>query len=132
MVDFFQQQLTNRPLKADDRATYSEICRWIGISALLVSLVLSYAWSHNEILTIQYQMEKLRQKSSELQEMNTKLRAERYSLINPETIDKQARELGLINANRMEVKIFDAEVAENKPFQNLIAQSIIQKKTLRE
>ena len=132
MVDFFQQQLTNRPLKADDRATYSEICRWIGISALLVSLVPSYAWSHNEILTIQYQMEKLRQKSSELREMNTKLRVERYSLINPETIDKQARELGLINANRMEVKIFDAEVVENKPSHNLIAQSTIQKKTLRE
>jgi hypothetical protein len=132
MVDFFQQQLINRPLKADDRATYSEICRWIGISALLVSLVLSYAWSHNEILTIQYQMELLRQKSGELQEMNTKLRAERYSLINPETIDQQARELGLINANRMEVKIFDAEIAENKPSQNLIAQSTIQKKTLRE
>lgn len=132
MVDFFQQQLINRPLKADDRATYSEIIRWIGISALLVSLVLSYAWSHNEILTIQYQMEQLRQKSSALQEMNTKLRAERYSLINPETIDQQARELGLINANRMEVKIFDAEIAENKPSQNLIAQSTIQKKTLRE
>jgi len=132
MVDFFQQQLTNRPLKADDRATYSEIFRWIGISSLLVSLVLSYAWSHNEIITIQYQMEKLRQKSSALQEMNTKLRAERYSLINPETIDKQARELGLINANRMEVKIFDAEVVENKPSHNLIAQSTIQKKTLRE
>ena len=132
MVDFFQQQLTNRPLKADDRATYSEICRWIGISALLVSLVLSYAWSHNEILTIQYQMEQLRQKSSELREMNTKLRAERYSLISPETIDQQARKLGLINANRMEVKIFDAEIVENKPSQNLIAQSIIQKKTLRE
>lgn len=132
MVDFFQQQLINRPLKADDRATYSEICRWIGISALLVSLILSYAWSHNEILTIQYQMEQLRQKSGELQEMNTKLRAERYSLINPETIDQQARELGLINANRMEVKIFDAEIAENKPSQNLIAQSTIQKKTLRE
>lgn len=132
MVDFFQQQLTNRPLKADDRATYSEICRWIGISALLVSLVLSYAWSHNEILTIQYQMEQWRQKSSELREMNTKLRAERYSLISPETIDQQARKLGLINANRMEVKIFDAEIVENKPSQNLIAQSIIQKKTLRE
>ena len=53
MVDFFQQQLTNRPLKADDRATYSEIFRWIGISSLLVSLVLCYAWSHNEIITIQ-------------------------------------------------------------------------------
>ena len=132
MGDFFQQQLITRPLKADDRATYSEIIRWIGISALLVSLVLSYAWSHNEILTIQYQMEQLRQKSSALQEMNTKLRAERYSLINPETIDQQARELGLINANRMEVKIFDAEIAENKPSQNLIAQSTIQKKTLRE
>ncbi len=77
-------------------------------------------------------MEQLRQKSSALQEMNTKLRAERYSLINPETIDQQARELGLINANRMEVKIFDAEIAENKPSQNLIAQSTIQKKTLRE
>ena len=135
MVDFFQQQLTNRPLQADDRATYSEIARWICISALLVGLVLSSAWSHNEILNIHYQTEHLRQQNSELRELNTALRAEHYSLINPETIDQQARELGLISSNRMEVKVLDSEIVDSSSPQNLdlVAESTLQKmKTLRE
>ena len=133
MVDFFQQQLTNRPLHADDRATYSEMARWICISALLVGLVLSSAWSHNEILNIQYQAEHLRQENSELRELNTALRAEHYSLINPDTIDQRARALGLINSNRMEVKVLDSKIADRSSPQNLVAESILQKvKTLRE
>ena len=60
MVDFFNQQFTNRPLGTSDRATYSEIIRWIAVGALFVSLILAYAWSHNEILNINYRMEQLR------------------------------------------------------------------------
>ena len=132
MVDFFQQQLTNRLIKADDRATFSEIARWICISALLVGLVLSSAWSHNEILNIQYSTEQLRRENSELRELNTALRAEHYSLINPETMDQQAKALGLISSNRMEVKVLDSEITDSSSSQNLVAESTLPKKTLRE
>ncbi len=132
MVDFFQQQLTNRLLKADDRATYSEIARWICISALLVGLVLSSAWSHNEILNIQYQTEQLRRENSDLLELNTALRAEHFSLINPETMDQQAKALGLISSNRMEIKVLDSEITNSSSSQNLVAESTLPRKTLRE
>ncbi len=132
MVDFFQQQLTNRLLRADDRATYSEIARWICISALLVGLVLSSAWSHNEILNIQYQTEQLRRENSDLLELNTALRAEHFSLINPETMDQQAKALGLISSNRMEVKVLDSEITNSSSSQNLVAESTLPRKTLRE
>ncbi len=132
MVDFFQQQLTNRLLRADDRATYFEIARWICISALLVGLVLSSAWSHNEILNIQYQTEQLRRENSDLLELNTALRAEHFSLINPETMDQQAKALGLISSNRMEVKVLDSEITNSSSSQNLVAESTLPRKTLRE
>ncbi len=132
MVDFFQQQLTNRLLKADDRATYFEIARWICISALLVGLVLSSAWSHNEILNIQYQTEQLRRENSDLLELNTALRAEHFSLINPDTMDQQAKALGLISSNRMEVKVLDSEITNSSSSQNLVAESTLPRKTLRE
>ena len=132
MVDFFQQQLTNRLLKTDDRATYSEIARWICISALLVGLVLSSAWSHNEILNIQYQTEQLRRENSDLLELNTALRAEHFSLINPETMDQQAKALGLISSNRMEIKVLDSEITNSSSSQNLVAESTLPRKTLRE
>jgi hypothetical protein len=132
MVDFFQQQLTNRLLRADDRATYSEIARWICISALLVGLVLSSAWSHNEILNIQYQTEQLRRENSDLLELNTALRAEHFSLINPETMDQQAKALGLISSNRMEVKVLDSEITNSSSSQTLVAESTLPRKTLRE
>ena len=132
MVDFFQQQLTNRLLRADDRATYFEIARWICTSALVVGLVLSSAWSHNEILNIQYQTEQLRRENSDLLELNTALRAEHFSLINPETMDQQARALGLISSNRMEVKVLDSEITNSSSSQNLVAESTLPRKTLRE
>ena len=76
MLDFHYQELSNRLMGADDRATFSEIARWISVVALLVCFVLAYAWSRNEILTIHYQMEHLRKESNELREINAALRAE--------------------------------------------------------
>ena len=74
----------------DDRATFSEITRWIGVVALLVGLTLAYAWSHNEILRIRYQMEQLRKETGEMREINAALRAEYSSLIDPENIEQEA------------------------------------------
>ena len=132
MVDFFNQQFTNRPLGTSDRATYSEIIRWIAVGALFVSLILAYAWSHNEILTINYRMEQLRKENGELRENNTALRAEYSSLVNPENIDSQARQLGLVTPNKAAVKIIDSDIPISRPNQALLAQTTLQKKSLHE
>ena len=117
---------------ADDRATFSEIARWISVVALLVCFVLAYAWSRNEILTIHYQMEQLRKESNELREINAALRAEHSSLINPESIDQEASKLGLVTSNRAEVRILDSDIVTVKPTSNVVAQSTLQTEILRE
>lgn len=132
MVDFFNQQFTNRSLGTSDRATYSEIIRWIAVGALFVSLILAYAWSHNEILNINYRMEQLRKGNSELRENNTALRAEYSSLVNPENIDNQAKQLGLVTPNKDAIKIIDSDIPISRPNQALLAQTTLQKKTLHE
>ncbi len=132
MVDFHYQDLSNRLMGADDRATFSEITRWISVVALLVCFVLAYAWSRNEILTIHYQMEHLRKESNELREINAALRAEHSSLINPESIDQEASKLGLVTSNRAEVRILDSDIATVKPTSNVVAQSTLQTEILRE
>jgi len=132
MVDFHYQDLSNRLMGADDRATFSEIARWISVVALLVCFVLAYAWSRNEILTIHYQMEHLRRESNELREINAALRAEHSSLINPESIDQEASKLGLVNSNRAEVRILDSEIVPVQPTGNVVAQSTLQTEILRE
>jgi len=48
MIDLQHQELSNYPVGSDDRATFSEIVRWISVVALLVCLILAYAWSRNE------------------------------------------------------------------------------------
>ncbi|MFQ5930256.1 MAG: hypothetical protein ACE5MK_11200 [Acidobacteriota bacterium] len=132
MVDFHSQHLSNRPLNASNRATYSEIIRWITFGALFVSLIVVYAWSHNEILNTSYRMEQLRRENNELSENNAALRAEHSSLINPESIDHVARKIGLVTSNRADVKILDSHLPMVKPSENLVAQSTLQKKTLHE
>ena len=132
MLDFHYQELSNRLMGADDRATFSEIARWISVVALLVCFVLAYAWSRNEILTIHYQMEQLRKESNELREINAALRAEHSSLINPESIDQEASKLGLVTSNRAEVRILDSDIVTVKPTSNVVAQSTLQTEILRE
>lgn len=129
MVDFFHQQLSNRPAGPSNRATYSEFVRWLSIGALFLSLILAYAWSHREILNIHYQMEQIRRENQQLRESNTALRAEYSSLVNPERIDKVAQQLGLVNSNRAEVRILDSSIPVTG---NLVAQSKLDKKTLNE
>ncbi len=132
MVDFHYQDLSNRLMGADDRATFSEIARWISVVALLVCFVLAYAWSRNEILNIHYEMEHLRKESNELREINAALRAEHSSLINPESIDQEASKLGLVTSNRAEVRILDSDIVTVKPTSNVVAQSTLQTEILRE
>ena len=132
MIDLQHQELSNYPVGSDDRATFSEIARWISVVALLVCLILAYAWSRNEILNVHYQMEHLRKESNELREINATLRAEHSSLINPESVYREASKLGLVASNRAEVRILNSDIATLKPTAQVVAQSALQKKILHE
>ena len=132
MIDLQHQELSNDPVGGHDRATFSEIARWISVVALLVSLILAYAWSRNEILNIHYQMEHLRKESNELGEINATLRAEHSSLINPESVYREASKLGLISSNRAEVRILNSDIAILKPTGQVVAQSTLRNKNLHE
>ncbi len=132
MIDLQHQELSNYPVGSDYRATFSEIARWICVVALLVCLILAYAWSRNEILNVHYQMERLRKESNELREINATLRAEHSSLINPESVYREASKLGLVGSNRAEVRILNSDIATLKPTAQVVAQSALQKKILHE
>ncbi len=132
MIDLQHQEFSNYPMGADDRATFSEIARWISVVALLVCLILAYAWSRNEILNIHYEMERLRKESNELVGINATLRAEHSSLINPESVYREASKLGLVSSNRAEVRILNADIATVKLTGQVVAQSTVEKKLLHE
>ena len=132
MIDLQHQELSNYPVGSDDRATFSEIARWISVVALLVCLILAYAWSRNEILNVHYQMERLRKESNELREINATLRAEHSSLTNPESVYLEASKLGLVGSNRAEVRILNSDIVILKPTAQVVAQSALQKKILHE
>ena len=132
MIDLQHQELSNYPVGSDDRATFSEIARWISVVALLVCLILAYAWSRNEILNVHYQMERLRKESNELREINATLRAEHSSLTNPESVYREASKLGLVGSNRAEVRILNSDIATLNPTAQVVAQSALQKKILHE
>ncbi|MEE8348541.1 MAG: hypothetical protein V3R94_03155 [Acidobacteriota bacterium] len=132
MNDCHYQNLRNRPVGANDRATFSEIARWVTVGGLFVCLILVYAWSHNEILGIHYQMEQLKRESGDLREVNAALRAEYSSLINPESVEHKAKGLGLVASNQAEVKILDTTRREVQISGNMLAQSNFPKKPLHE
>ncbi|MGH9341434.1 MAG: FtsB family cell division protein [Acidobacteriota bacterium] len=124
MVDFNRQQLKNRPVSAGDQTTYSEMARWIFFGGLFIGLILVYAWLHMEMLDISYQMEQIKRENAQLRELNSALRAEYSSLLNPQKIDEEARRLGLIHSNREEVMILQAHAPGAVPPQNVVAEAL--------
>mgnify|MGYP001483294893 CR=1 FL=1 len=132
MVDCYSQKLSNRLCGASDRATLSEITKWVTVGAFFICLILVYAWSHNEIFNIRYQMEELKKESRALQEINAVLRAEYSSLVNPESVEHKAIELGLVASNRDEIRILDSTQREYQVPESMVAQVTLQKKTLHE
>jgi hypothetical protein len=77
-------------------------------------------------------MEQLKKESGELREINAALRAEYSSLINPESVEYRASELGLVASNQVEVRILDSRRREVQTAERMVAQSNFQRKNLHE
>lgn len=132
MVDYHRQQIRNRRVAGGDETTYAEIARWACVIGVFVGLLLGYAWIQMEILHLNYEIEQIRKENNQLEELNSALRAEQSSLLNPEKIDRQARELGLIHSSRAEVRVLKAEALPGRPSPNLVAEVNPTRKALHE
>lgn len=121
MVDFNLQRISNQQIAESNLLTIFQTVKWSAIAVFFLALILSYAWLHNEILTLQYEMERLTQENSALVENNETLQAQHTSMIDLEKIDAVASRLGLIGSHMEAVSILDGEAPRFR--QTLLAQS---------
>ena len=116
-----QQNYRNRPLQEASASTGPEMLRWLLAVALLAGLVLGYAGMRMGILESQYEAARVRKENTELREFNNALRVEHATLINPETIDRRASSLGLIDSSTGSVRIIDGRSRLSGPGSELVA-----------
>lgn len=86
----------SRLVRSVSRGQWQDLCRFAGLGAALVALLLVYAGQHFRCLRVQYQLEELKARKGEAAEMNGRLKLQAAALRAPGRIDQFARgELGL-------------------------------------
>lgn len=123
MVDCCFQQFRNRPVQEVSGTAGWEMLRWLLAVGLLAALVLGYAGLRMAILESQYEAARLRKENTELREFNDALRVEHATLINPETIDRRASSLGLVDSSTGLVRIIEGMSQVAVPGSELVAVS---------
>ena len=121
MVDCCFQSYRNRPIQEGCGATGWEMVRWLLVVGIVAGLVLGYAGMRMGILESQYEASRLRKENAELREFNNALRVEHATLINPETIDRRASGLGLIDSSSGSVRIIEGRSLPSGPGSVLVA-----------
>ncbi|MFQ5741567.1 MAG: hypothetical protein ACE5JX_21425 [Acidobacteriota bacterium] len=111
MLDLHQQRPSNRAPRGSMRSTSAKVAGWIAVGGLYLGLILIYAWNHSQILDLQYEIEASRIENQELRDAKDALRAELKLLTRPERIISEARQRGLISANRPEVMVIEGDLA---------------------
>jgi len=117
----WQQNYRNRPLQEGSASNSPEMLRWLLAVGVLAGLVLGYAGLRMEILESQYEAARVRKENTELREFNNALRVEHATLINPETIDRRASSLGLIDSSTGSVRIIEGRSRLSGPGSELVA-----------
>ncbi len=121
MMDCCYQNYRNLPVQEVSGATGWEMLRWLLAVGLVAALVLGYAGLRMGILESQYEAARLRKENTELREFNDALRVEHATLINPETIDRRASSLGLIDSSTGSVRIIEGKSRLSEPGSELVA-----------
>jgi hypothetical protein len=121
MVDLNHQRINNRSVGPSDKTSLSEVSVWLVFGGSIVMLLLAYTSLHEEILSINYEIERMKADNAELVQINDALRAEYSVLVNPQEIEVVAKELGLISANEEQITILEA--ASPDPAPNQVAQT---------
>ncbi len=93
---YVAKQIDNsRLVKETDPAQAREMRYWLASLAILLAMVMVYAWQHYSAIEYGYQNEHLRSQQEELMESNRQLKLEEASLQGPERIDELARQMGM-------------------------------------
>ena len=108
MVDMSTLVLRNQKLNNKKGMSNWEVAGWLTTGTLLVSLALIYGWNQQQIIGLGYQVETLREENRRLSERQQALRAEYQAQTSADRLDREARKLGLVSANRPEVTIIEA------------------------
>lgn len=108
---FFTKHLDNtRLVKADDPERRREMRSFSIMMSVLFLFVMVYVWQHFSAIEVGYRVEAAKTQVEHLREENRQLHLNEAQLVDPERIDKIARELGLdvpqpgqvVRANGME------------------------------
>lgn len=121
MMDCCYQNYRDRPVREASGAPVWEMLRWLVVVGLVAGLVLGYAGMRMGILESQYEAARLRKQNAELREFNHALRVEHATLINPETIDRRAWDLGLVDSSNGSVRIIEGRARLSEPGSELVA-----------
>jgi len=102
---YFVKHIDNSRLRREvDPQKRRECYGLLGLSVLVFSFVLLFAWQHFQCVRDGYQVEQLKTQRTALEEWNHQLRLEQASLADPQRIDTLARqELGLASPGPQQV-----------------------------
>lgn len=113
---FFAKRFDNsRLVKSADPARAREMRSFAFAMAMMFLLVLFYGWQHFSSIEYGYRVEAQKHQLLMLQEQNHQLNLAQAQLINPERIDRMARQLGMEAPQPGQVVRPDAVADPNAP-----------------
>ncbi|MEO8735313.1 MAG: cell division protein FtsL [Edaphobacter sp.] len=93
---FFTKHIDNsRIVKADDPERRREMRTFSAVMSVLFVVVMVYVWQHFSAIEMGYNIEAQKVQVEHLSEQNRQLRLTEAELIDPERIDRIAKQLGL-------------------------------------
>jgi cell division protein FtsL len=119
-----RKDVRNNPIVREvDEARQRELWKLVGMTAVIVLVLLFFAWPHFELIRNGYQIEQLQQERSGQEELTRQLRLEVESLKSPKRIETLAIErLRLVPPGQGEAIVIERVVSPEPPAQSLVAQ----------
>jgi cell division protein FtsL len=119
-----RKDVRNNPIVREvDEARQRELWKLVGMTAVIVLVLLFFAWPHFELIRNGYQIEQLQQERSAQEELTRQLRLEVESLKSPKRIETLAIErLHLVPPGQGEAIVIERVVSPEPPAQSLVAQ----------
>lgn len=121
MVDYSLQRIDNQIYYANDGSAFRQIAKWLVVVVFFAALLLVYASLLHEILSVGYEMEKLKRENLSLENKFEHLKVEYNALVDPLRIEEEASDLGLITSSDQKIIVLEGYPAGVAP--GLFAQS---------
>lgn len=120
-----RKDIRNNPIVREvDEARQREMWRTAAVGALLVILVLAWAWQHFELIRYGYRLESMQAKREAEEQINRNLRLEIESLQAPQRIESLARrELKLEYPAEDEAFVLERVAPSGPPALSVVARA---------